>query len=100
MVLDDLRIAWAQQRLKDMTSMSGLRQDVPQERQEIRHAWRAAARGGLFALRVTRRNTSRLFKGPPDFFERMQLLRRKTYIRRVQRLVTKDLPTFHVTRRG
>ena len=33
MVSDDLRIAWAQQRLKDMTSMSGLRQDVPQERQ-------------------------------------------------------------------
>ena len=33
----------------------GLRQDVPQERQEIRHACCAAARGGLFALRVTRR---------------------------------------------
>ena len=33
MVLDDLQIAWAQQGLKDMTSMSGLRQDVPQERQ-------------------------------------------------------------------
>ena len=33
MVLDDLWIAWAQQGLKDMTSMSGLRQGVPQERQ-------------------------------------------------------------------
>ena len=33
MVLYGLRIAWAQQGLKDMTGMSGLRQDVPQERQ-------------------------------------------------------------------
>ena len=33
MVLEDLRIARAQQGLKDMTGMSGLRQGVPQERQ-------------------------------------------------------------------
>ena len=51
-------MAWPNRGLKDMTSMSGLRQGFPQEnslRPVVQHAWRAAARGGLFALRVTRR---------------------------------------------
>ena len=40
--------------------------------------------------------TSRLFKGPPDFFARMQLLLRKNILSGLPR----DLPTFRVTRRG
>ena len=67
-VSDDLRIGWPQQGLKDMTSMSGLRQGFPKENgltAVIRHAWcdeRAAdclrfaspaeATGGLEALRL------------------------------------------------
>ena len=57
-VSDDLRIGWPQQGLKDMTSMSGLRQGFPKEnglRQSCLTRLARRARGGLFALRVTRR---------------------------------------------
>ena len=59
-VLDDLRIAWAQQGLKDMTSMSGLRQDVPQERQS---GLTRLARGGARRIVCASRHPPRPLGG-------------------------------------